>query len=141
MPARRCLLHNDRCFACLSDGPNAKKPLGRNYSRSGLSLNWLGVPSETESKNGTHSVSSTDSSIGVDRSGNVYVKDEVNAVENAEKSVETVPTEMATQRSAPHPLQTVEKSVQFDSDLTLVKGFGERRAAQLTDSASTASTN
>jgi predicted flap endonuclease-1-like 5' DNA nuclease len=38
---------------------------------------------------------------------------------------------MATQRCAPNPLQTVEKSVQFDSDLTLVKEIGERRAAQL----------
>jgi predicted flap endonuclease-1-like 5' DNA nuclease len=61
--------------------------------------------------------------------GNVNVK-EANVEEKAQKPADPVPTEMATQSHSPNP-QTIEKSVTFESDLTLVKGIGERRAAQL----------
>jgi predicted flap endonuclease-1-like 5' DNA nuclease len=61
--------------------------------------------------------------------GNVNVK-EANVAENAQRPAEPVPMEMAAPIPAPD-LQKVEKSIPFESDLTLVKGIGERRAAQL----------
>ena len=61
--------------------------------------------------------------------GNVNVK-EANVAEKAQRAGESVPMEIPAPTRAPNP-QNLRESIPCERNLMLVKGIGERRAAQL----------